>query len=127
MRVSGEGLIRLDLDELLSLPLQHCFSGLDESCADLIGSCGRVATISGYTEWVCTAGPSVSLGWDWQLDVVLDETRWQRTNPPRTNVLLVDSKGRDLCWEQSLDRLSTVVDSLPWTSAVAQSVGATAV
>jgi hypothetical protein len=127
MRVSGEGVVRLDLEELLSVPLQHCFSGLDDSCADRIEACGRVAVISGYTEWVSAASPPVSLGWDWQLDVALEGARWQRTNLPRTNVQLVDSRGRDLPWPQSLGCLSTVVDSLPWTDAVAESVGASIV
>ncbi|MEK8034742.1 DUF4902 domain-containing protein [Ideonella sp. DXS29W] len=122
MRVSGEGLIRLCIDELLSIPLRHCFSGVDEACADSVSGCGRIATISGYTEWTSSAAPSLSFGWDWQLDVHDGGIRWRRIDVPRTNVLLVDSRGRDLDWGRSLSYLSTVVDSLPWVKSVAQCV-----
>lgn len=119
MRVSSEGLIRLTLDELLSLPIRHHFSGLDEpEVEDPIANCGRAATLSGYTEWVTGGAHPVSLGWDWRLDIVDATLCWRRADLPRGNVLIVSSDGRDLAWDYSQACLGTVADSLPWPGAV---------
>ena len=118
MHVSSEGLIRLTLDELLSLPIRHHFSGVDPEADDRIAACGRPATISGYTEWVTPGAHPVSLGWDWRLEIEEAAPCWRRTDLPRGNVLIVNSDGQDLEWEYSLACLGTIADSLPWTSAV---------
>lgn len=111
-------MIRLTLEELLSNPIEHYLSGLDKSSQHPRLACGRPTTISGYTEWLCWAAQPMSLGWDWQLGVVDQRVRWQRTELPRTNVQIINSAGVDLPWVQNLHCLATVVDSLAWPSAV---------
>jgi hypothetical protein len=122
MRISGQGLIRLSLDELLSIRIEHLLTRLDRDGWDRMRACGRPTVISGFTEWVTHTPHPVSLGWDWCLVVRGAAPGWVRTDMPRTNVLMVDAQGRDLPWRLSLHRLATVVDSLPWPGVVTAAV-----
>lgn len=124
-----DGLLRLSIDELLSLPIHHLVSGVDTefsgSAPPAIRECGRETVISGYTEWVSLSSPVVSIGWDWQLQLLFAHTpfRWVRFGLPRTNVMLVNAAGWDSPWTKNLELLSTVVDALPWESSLVRAVG----
>jgi len=109
---ANDGFVRLTLDEVLSLPLTHLVSGLDEH-GDEAG-CGGATTISGYTEWVSRGGLAVTVGWDWVLYTAGDHLRWRRVGLPRSNLLLVDPTRHDYPWERNLSALATVVDAMPW-------------
>lgn len=65
--LSADGYVRLTLDTLLTIRFSHSISGMYE---DMLISAGEGASLSatyGYTEWVSTTKPLLSLGWDWQL------------------------------------------------------------
>lgn len=118
MNISAEGLVRVSLEELLSMPITHRYSGIDEHRLNAVSACGRRTTICGYTEWGTSTRLVVSLGWDWRVDVSGGTVRLVRRDSLRTNALLVDSLGQDLTWESSLGCLATVVDSLQWSIIV---------
>jgi hypothetical protein len=129
MQLSSDGLLRLSIDELLSLPIQHLVSGVDTDpvCASTacVQACGRETVISGYTEWVSASLPAVSIGWDWQLQTSAAQQplRCSRLGHPRTNVMLVYAAGGDTGWDKNLELLSTVVDALPWQDRLVRAVG----
>jgi Domain of unknown function (DUF4902) len=108
------GCVNLRLDTLLSIPLVHFVSGLDEEQRVDIKRDGEQTTISGYTEWVSTTPPIISLGWDWRLDT-LRATPWcVRTSPPRSNIRLLDENMREVEWRRAQLALGGVVDALSW-------------
>lgn len=120
MRVSTDGLVRLTLEELLSLPICHLVSGVDADDSSTHASCGSPTTISGFTEWISRTDPAVTLGWDWRLVSKSGAPFWTRLGAPRTNVLLIGTDGVEKTWAQSLVQVGTMVDALPWTDMVPQ-------
>ncbi len=113
MSAVTDGFLRLPLRAIRPSQMRHILSGLDD---DLSGAqCGAATAISGYTEWISTFEPTVSLGWDWSLEWRDGRMRCVRTGLPRTNVMLVDEAFRDIGWTQSLGILADVVDSFGWS------------
>lgn len=124
MQVSPDGLLRLSIDELLSLPIRHLMSAVDMEAAPPRVACGCATTISGYTEWVSVSSPVVSIGWDWHIGLWTTQRpfAWARLGQPRSNVMLVYSTGNDTGWHKNLELLATVVDALPWQEQLSHSV-----
>lgn len=118
MKVSADGLISLSMDELLTVGLKHYFSGLDEGLRPRLRDCGRPVRVSGYTEWVNSANPKMSIGWDWRIETTPFGPLWIRVGLPRTNVLLVQPDGEATEWATNLRWLATVADALPWQEQV---------
>jgi hypothetical protein len=119
-----DGYVRLTHDTLLAIPLQHLLSGLDEDAP--AGACegASLAPISGYTEWVSTTTPAITLGWDWQLDLAQGRPRYARLGAPRTNVMLVDTHETDLGRAKTAMFLELAIDALPWQEEVSRSIAA---
>lgn len=112
MYLSPDGMIRLTVDQLLSTPLEHLVSGVDMESP--VPACGTVTSLSGYTEWISTKTPLISIGWDWCLQVSLTGVRWTRVGLPRSNLLLTRDSGDDTTWHSNLEILGTIVDALAW-------------
>ena len=127
LQVSPDGLLRLSIDELLSVPIHHLMSAVD---LDLVvprtAVCGCETTISGYTEWVSASRPAVTIGWDWHIRLWTAQQpfAWTRLGQPRSNVMLVYSTGNDTGWHKNLELLATVVDALPWQEQLSHAVTA---
>ncbi|MGO3130285.1 MAG: DUF4902 domain-containing protein [Alcaligenes sp.] len=122
--VMHDGFLRIPLDELLSIPLAHLVSGLDEEEPHDLQRCGAVTSIEGYTEWVSedTQTP-ISLGWDWRLDRLGNgEVTCVRVGLPRSNVMLVDGSNQDYGWDRNLRALASVVDALSWSEQTRSAV-----
>ena len=116
MQISPEGLIRLSISELLATPMQHLVSGVDVELdgASVVGHCGSPTTISGYTEWVSSNTPTISIGWDWHIQSGACGSFWARVGLPSSNVLLIETRDNGEDWDKSRNLLATVVDALPW-------------
>ncbi len=124
MHLSPDGLIRLSIDQLLSTPLEHLVSGVDPDSHVLPAACGTRASLSGYTEWVSTRDPTISIGWDWRLQTLAAGVRWVRVGLPRSNLMLTQDTGADTSWHGNLEILGTVVDALAWREILPQVVAA---
>lgn len=82
-------------------------------------ACGTLTSLSGYTEWISTKTPMISIGWDWCLQVsVTTGVRWIRVGLPRSNLLLTHDSGYDTTWHGNLEILGTIVDALAWREAL---------
>lgn len=114
MHISSDGLIRLSIEELLTTPIEHLVSGVDEESCTAVSTCGTATSISGYTEWVSTSQPTITIGWDWCIQSTTFGARWVRVGLPSSNVMLTEGAGVDTGWERSRTLLATVVDALPW-------------
>ena len=118
METSADGWVRLSLEELLSLPLRHLLSGIDDASEERANKCGEITSISGYTEWLSTSQPVITLGWDVMREVGVAGLSWVRAGLPRTNVRLINPDGTDMEWNKNLHVLATVVDALPWQQEI---------
>ncbi|MFT3815660.1 MAG: DUF4902 domain-containing protein [Acidovorax sp.] len=114
-RLSKEdGFVRLSLDAILGVRLEHLLSGLEREVLRSGVQCGAATTVCGFSEWASRNSPRVSLGWDWRLSWEHGLIGLVRVGLPRSNVMLVDHRGIDYDWERNLVVLGTVVDALPW-------------
>jgi len=123
MQLSRDGLIRTSLDELLAAPLAHLISGIDDDETGL-DRCGRCTHVSGYTEWVGTGSPVITIGWDWTLHTTTGQPRWLRIDAPRSNIMLVDSARHDIGWTRNQEALAALVDAMNWTDQASRAIGA---
>ncbi|SCC93144.1 conserved hypothetical protein [Thiomonas sp. X19] len=121
MTLSDDGLVRLTLDSLRAIPFIHLLSGLDEHDGSPPSCEGaNLDQISGYAEWMSTATPVITLGWDWWLDVCATPFVYTRLGSPRSNVMLVDAQHHDLGMRKTDAELERLIASWPWQGAVAQ-------
>lgn len=114
MELGTDGLVRLTLNEVLSIPLTHLTSGVDEELADQRPECGSATVLTGYTEWCSTVAPAIVMGWDWMSVCDTGTPRLARVGPPRCNIMLVDHVSADLDWDRQLEILGTVIDAMDW-------------
>jgi len=112
--LSGDSYIRLALETFLATPLVHLLSGLDDDKPIIPQEGARLARVSGYTEWLSTTAPIITLGWDWELDVSQGQPLYVRLGSPRSNIMLVDAMAHDLGPTKTSMLLETAIDALAW-------------
>ncbi len=102
---------------LQGLRLVHLISGLDEQEPGKFD--GAIpAYITGYTDWVSDTFPTVTIGWDWLMEGCCGRVMLSRPGEPRSNILLLDSLGRDVPAVKSAAVLETYLDGIAWTGSV---------
>jgi hypothetical protein len=116
--LSEDGYVRLTLEALLAIPLVHLLSGLDDDSPILPQEGASFASISGYTEWLSTTAPIITVGWDWRLDVSQGLPIYVRLVASRSNVMLVDVLQQDLGFAKTSYLLGTAIDALAWQEKV---------
>jgi hypothetical protein len=120
LMVSPDGYVRLTMAAFRAIPLAHLLSELDADVnlppSTASGAC--LASIIGYTEWTSLTTPALSLGWDWRIATASGRVRYEREGEARSNVMLVDSRGRDLGGLATGVLLCAAVDVLEWEQAV---------
>lgn len=117
--LSADGYVRLTLDVLLATPFFHMISGLYENTS--ISACegASFSATHGYTEWVSTTEPVLSIGWDWQLGVSQGlPSLYSRLDFPHSNVMLIDARQCDVGVAQTMALLELFIDSMPWQTEV---------
>ena len=118
-----EGLLQLQRSELAALRLIHLLSGMDdEEDGVAADACGRVAAMSGYTEWVSPDASRLTLGWDWQLLPGVGRPQVMRLGLPRTNIQVLDAGLRPLPWDDNLQVLADFIDGIDWSSPAFEAV-----
>jgi len=116
--LSKDGYVRLTLETFLSSPLVHLLSGLDDDKPPLLQEGASLARVSGYTEWVSATMPTITLGWDWRLDVSQRYLVYVKLSAPRSNVMLVDALLRDLGSTKTSALLESAIDTFAWQDEV---------
>lgn len=118
-----DGLRPVRQSELAALRLVHLMSGMDEeSPVPAAGRCGRVAQMSGYTEWISPDASTLTLGWDWQLLPGVGRPQVARLGLPRTNIQVLDASLRPLPWVHNLQVLADFIDGIDWISPAFEAV-----
>jgi hypothetical protein len=76
--------------------------------------------LGGFTEWVSTGTPAISIGWDWLM--VSNGSIKLVPDTIRSNLMLVDRHGRDLGIEASAAAVVRLLGCLPWQLRVLSSL-----
>lgn len=117
--ISLDGYMRLTFEEFQQISLVHLISGLDEDNPALLQEGATFSEVTGYTEWVNTTKPAISIGWDWMFQSSqVDGVYYKRTSKPRSNLMLVDTQQRDLGPSKTTALIETVVDEIVWQIVV---------
>lgn len=116
--LSDDSYIRLTLETFSASPLVHLLSGLDGDKPIHSQEGASFAHVSGYTEWVSTTMPTITLGWDWGLDVSQGQPLYVRLCAPRSNIMLVDAMAHDLGPTKTSVLLEAAIDALAWQEEV---------
>ena len=115
LTISPDGYMRLTFEELRQISLVHFISGLDEDNPALLQEGATFSEITGYTEWISTTSPAISIGWDWMLQSSqAGAVYYKRASNPRSNLLLVDAQQRDLGPARTATLIGKVVDEINW-------------
>ena len=123
LTISEDGYIRLTSRQFASLSLSHLLTAPDLPGGDDALADATATRITGYTEWVSVATPSVTVGWDWEMVGTGGSVWLRRLNAPRSNVMLVDDAGKDLGPAQSARLLGELVDARDWQQGALDELG----
>jgi hypothetical protein len=120
LRLSADGYVRLNLAALRAVQLTHLLSELDADMqtAHCRASGASAASIVGFTEWVSHTTPALSLGWDWRIATIAGQVRYERDGEVRSNVMLINARGRDMGETATGVLLCVAVDGLRWQRVV---------
>jgi hypothetical protein len=119
MKLAVNGLVFVEIAELVHVPFKHLVTALDEDHTGRRSNCGCVLTITGSTEWLSETDPAITLGWDWVIDARAGGAKAWRVGLPRTNVSLIDHDGSVMPWELNLETLGRMAEMLlPWQQRV---------
>lgn len=116
--LSEDGYVRLTLETFLTTPLVHLLSDLDDDNLTPCREGASLVRISGYTEWISTTTPTITIGWEWQLGIPKGNAIYARLNAPRSNVMLVDAMQHDLGSAKTLVLLEAAIDMFAWQEEV---------
>lgn len=115
---SADGYVRLTLDTLLTIRFSHLISGVYEDTSISAGEGASFSVTYGYTEWVSTAKPLLSLGWNWRLGVSQGPIQYSRMDCPYSNIMLVDERLHDLGAAKTAALLESIIDLMHWQTEV---------
>lgn len=118
LSVSDDGYIRLSFAKLQTVSLIHLISGLDEISPTTISDSAMATEIMGYTEWISKTFPTITIGWDWQINTGSNQIQLQKIGKPRSNILIQDSTGIDIGTIETTTLLEALIDALDWAIEV---------
>ena len=120
--LSKDGYVRLTFAALQSTPIVHLLSGLDEENLGSGESQIDARGIWGFTEWISSTRPVITIGWDWRLDVTQGRPCYVRASRPRSNLMFLDSEWRDLGFVRTVAMLEVAVDAMEWQPTTRQAI-----
>ena len=120
MLVSHDGYIRLTFEELQKVLLVHLISNIDDNITELSKETVDFSKVTGYTEWISTTTPVISVGWDWAINLssTIEGNYYKRSGQPRSNLMLIDDKNCDLGSSNTKSLVGKVVDKIVWESKI---------
>ena len=122
--LSKDGYVRMTFATFENIPLVHLLSGLDEDHFDSRQSQVDACDISGYTEWISSTTPVVTIGWDWWIEVSRGRLRYVLAGFPRSNLMFQDAERRDLGPARTITLLKAAVDAMCWQEETEKAISA---
>ena len=122
--LSKDGYLRMTVETFKSIPLAHMLSGLDDDDLGSVQSQAGACSISGYTEWISSTTPTVTIGWDWYIEAHQGRPRYVLAGFPRSNLMFLDAERRDLGSVRTAALLKAAVETIPWQQETANAISA---
>ena len=120
--LSQDGYVRMTRADFENIALEHFLSGLDEDHVTSHAVLTDACTISGYTEWISTTSPVVTIGWDWLIDVTQGRPRYLLVGFPRSNVMFRNAENRDLGPDRTAALLKDAITTIQWQVETAKAI-----
>jgi|SRR5947207_2330294 len=115
-----DGYIRTSLTVLASRDFKHVMSARDEDVLTELLECCVPVSLAGWTEWVSTTEPVVSLSWDWCVEP--NSQRLLRIEDVRSNLMLVDRRGYDVGMSRTARIVGMWLAVFDWQAIVREAV-----
>lgn len=115
LQLCRDGYIRLKEAALHHIPMLHLHSGLH---AESDWRCVSNPELNGFTEWYSETLPSISIGWDWRLNILSDPAQFELTGLPFTNLQLQTAENEDYPAQENLMLIKRFIETLQWTPAL---------
>ena len=114
--------IYLPLERLQDVRLVHLISGLDEDHPAATGEAALPSPITGYTEWVSTEDPCVTMGWDWEMYGDGSRAALSMVGQPRSNVMVRAGDEVDVGHRQTAALLKEWITGYNWQLGTLQHI-----
>ena len=121
---SPDGYLRMTFADFANISFMHLLSGLDDDDFPSHPSLAYVCSISGYTEWISSIAPVVTIGWDWRLEVSQGPPRYVLAGSPRSNLMFLDEAKRDMGPVRTVTLLKAALDDTWWQEETAEAISA---
>lgn len=116
--------VYLPVEQLQIVQLVHLISGLDEDHPALAGNGACPTAITGYTEWISTEDPQLTLGWDWEMHGGGRSAALSMVGEPRSNVMLRQAGAVNLGHQRSAALLKEWISGYNWQLGTLQHITA---
>ncbi|MDO6684439.1 MULTISPECIES: DUF4902 domain-containing protein [unclassified Agarivorans] len=116
---SGDGLVRITIEQLSVLNFSHIISGLDNISADDFNS--EHAKFTGYTEWLFESVSAITIGWDWHWVWKNGAMKCCLKDLPRSNLQLQES-GFDVSPRRNDQLLKQAIEQFSWQATTAAAI-----
>jgi hypothetical protein len=117
-----DGYVRLTFESFQQAEIVHLFSGIDEDKPSAGGAGASLSVITGYTEWVSSSLPVITIGWDWELTGVHGTALPIHTGNPGSNLMFLDQRNQDLGSERTRQMLLSWLDVFGWQSETLRAI-----
>ena len=122
--LSEDGYLRMTASTFENIPLVHLLSGLDVEKIDSNQLQTNACGISGYTEWVSSSTPVVTVGWDWRIEIAEGTARYVLDGLPRSNLMFLDAQRRDIGPFRTAAILKAAVEAMIWQEETSNAISA---
>ena len=122
--LSPDGYLRMTFADFANIPFVHLLSGLDDDDYVSHPSLAYICSISGYTEWISSISPVVTIGWDWRLEVSQGRPRYALAGSPRSNLMFLDEARRDMGPVRTIALLEAALDATWWQEGTIEAISA---
>lgn len=119
--MSSDGYVRTSLATLSALPFIHFASDSDLEFLTELKMQTVPALAAGFSEWISTTAPVVSLGWGWFIHSA-SKRLLLAPDIVRSNVMLVDARGYDLGQKLTSSLCWSWLTAYNWQEAVADAM-----
>lgn len=117
--ISSDGYVRLTIEDLKKMLITHLVSDLDDNILEFLKEDTGFSQITGYTEWVSTGVPTISMGWDWIIKFSGAEGKCcKRVGGQRSNIILINEEGCDLGFSMTNSIIENFIDNMNWKNKV---------
>lgn len=117
--VFREGILQILDTDIFKLGFIHLDSGVYQEQISSKSFKTNKTQITGYTEWLSTMTPTITLSWDWML-CPYSRPQLQKTGAFYSNLRLLEKNGKPLSEKHTERTLDELINRIEWSQKVDQ-------